>query len=207
MASIYVPPGGSGADVVIPAGAAIAVESFGSFQVVQLTVGSPNQPTQPVIIADVVGSALPASFTSSTFANGATVRVIASGNVDAYYEVGTSPVVKQFRSVKQVTPVALNASATATVAQLLGSSIITSTTAAAVAIATPTAAAIDAATSFALNEFLLIDVINTGGANAFTFTAGSGVTLVGNMAVALSSSGQFKLQKTAAGAFTLYRIG
>jgi hypothetical protein len=205
MASLIVPAGGS-IDVVIPAAAAIAVESFGSFQVVQMSVGSPNQPMQPVIIADVVGSAAPSSFTSSVFTNGATVRVIATGNLEVYYEVGTSPIVKQFRRVKQVTPTAFNATATATVAQLLASSIITSTTGAAVALTLPTATLTDAASSWAVGESLLFDIIVTG-ANALTVTTATGWTLVGNMVVATVTSAQFKLHKTAANTFTCYRIG
>jgi hypothetical protein len=206
MPALLVPAGGS-LDVVVPAASAIAVDcSGGGFQVLQLIAGAPHQPPQLVLLAESpAGSVVP--YVSSNFTNATTVRVQATGNVDCFYEVGTAPIVKYFKGeIKQSAPVAVNASATLTVAQLL-TGIITSTTAAAVTATLPTAAALDAATSFATTAAYEFDVINTGAANAFTIATATGWTLVGNMVVALSSSGKFRIHKTAAGAFSLYRLG
>jgi hypothetical protein len=74
----------------------------------------------------------------------------------------------------------------------------------------PTGTVLDAATTLAVNESFDFSVINTGASNAFTISVGGGVagcTLVGNMVVALSSSGRFRVRKTAAATYTIYRIG
>lgn len=110
----------------------------------------------------------------------------------------------------QATPGTLNATGTLTIALILGG-IVTSTTAAAVTATLDTGTITDAGLTG--NEAMAVDdcfewvAINTGGTNAFTVTASSGHTLVGNGAVALSSSGRFRTRKTAANTFVTYRIG
>lgn len=206
MPSILVPAGAS-ADVAIPASSAIAIDCLGGgFQLFQVIAGAPNQPAQLSLITEQPASST-TPYVSSTFASATTVRVVANGNIDCFYEVGTAPVVKRFRGeAKSTAPVAVNATATLTVAQLL-TGVITSTTAAAVSATLPTAAIFDAGTSFSVLDSLDFSVVNTGATNAFTVVTATGWTLVGNMAVALSSSGQFRIQKTAAGAFNLIRVG
>ena len=204
MPSLFVAPGGS-ADVVVPASSAIAVDCIGGgFQVFQLVAGAPNQPAQLNQLADIAAS-VTTQYVSPVFTSATTVRVIATGNVAAYYEVGTAPVVKRFRDeFKSTVPVAVNATATLTVAQML-TGVITSTTASAVSATLPTAAIFDAGSSWAALDAWDFVVVNTGATNAFTILTASGWTLIGNMAVALSSSGTFRVQKTAAGAFNLIR--
>jgi hypothetical protein len=60
---------------------------------------------------------------------------------------------------------------------------------------------------WAIDEAFDWSVINTGGANAFTVTAATGHTLVGNAVVALSSTGRFRTRKTASDTFVSYRVG
>ena len=55
-------------------------------------------------------------------------------------------------------------------------------------------------------EIPAIFIINTDGTNAATVTTNTGWALVGAMAVAHSTTGSFRARKTAAGAWTLYRI-
>lgn len=105
----------------------------------------------------------------------------------------------------QGAPATANTTATATAADLL-SGIITSTTAAAVAMTVPTGTLLDAAAGLAIGEAFDWSVIVTGATNALTVTAGAGHTLVGNMVVAASSSGRFRSRKTAANTFVTYRI-
>lgn len=105
----------------------------------------------------------------------------------------------------QGTPATQNATGTLTADQLL-TGIITSTTAAAVAATLPTGTLLDAAAGIAVDEAFDWSVINTGGANALTVGAGTGHTVVGNMVVALSSSGRFRSRKTAANTFVTYRL-
>lgn len=107
----------------------------------------------------------------------------------------------------QVTPGTLNATGTLTAALML-TGIVTSTTGAAVAATLDTAANLDTAFggNAPANTSFDFSVVNTGGANAFTVGTAAGWTLVGAMAVALSTSARFRARKTGAGAWTLYRI-
>lgn len=105
----------------------------------------------------------------------------------------------------QKAPVALDATGPLTAGGLLGG-IITSTTAAAVVGTLPTGALLDAAAGLGVDEAFDWAVINTGAANTFTVAAGTGHTVVGNMVVALSSSGEFRSRKTAADTFITYRL-
>lgn len=189
--------------LALTAGQKIAVQTQGEAQVLQ-EVGFPNYPTQLDLIQTVVNT----TYTSSAFASGATLTVNA-GAFPVFYDIGTDPVVGTDGNwQRQGDPTALNATGNLTVAMIM-SGIVTSTTAAAVTATPPTGTLIDGATQFAIGDSLDFSVINTGGANAFTISVGGGVagiTLVGNMAVAASSSGRFRVRKTAAATFTIYRL-
>lgn len=206
MPSLFIPAGGY-ADVAVPASSAIAVDCVGGgFQVYQLVAGSPNQPPQLVLLTDI-SAASTAPYVSSAFTSATTVRVQAIGNVDCFYEVGTAPVVKRFRGeAKSTLPVAVNASATLTVAQLL-TGVITSTTTSAPTNGTlPTGTIFDAGSTFAVLDTIDFSVVNTGATNAFVILTATGWTLIGSMTVALSTSAQFRIQKTAANTFNLIRL-
>lgn len=107
--------------------------------------------------------------------------------------------------VVQPAPVAVNTTATLTAAQLL-TGLITSTTAAAVTGTLPTGTLLDAAAGLEIDEAFDWYVINTGASNAFTIAAGTGHTIVGAAAVALSTSAHFRSRKTATNTFVTYRI-
>ncbi|MFN6251731.1 MAG: hypothetical protein ACK4Y5_06590 [Acetobacteraceae bacterium] len=200
--AFFVQPQGI-ATVLVPAGGSIAVFCQGQATVSRVST-SPNYPDQSVLLGTVNnGQVVFGSFTNAT-----TVTVEASGGVQTFYEVGTSPAVSQNRLSWQVqpTPGTLNASGTLSWA-LISSGIVTSTTAAAVTGTLPTGAVMDASSSFAVGDSVDFTVINTGATNAFTVAqAASGHTVVGNMTVALSSSGRFRTTKTAAATFVTYRL-
>ena len=106
----------------------------------------------------------------------------------------------------------LNATGTLTAANLTNG-IISSTAAAAVAATLPLATALDTAIPDAVaGDSFDFSVINTSGTPADTFTIGtaSGWTLVGSMVVTpvttVGASGRFRAAKTAAGAWTLFRL-
>lgn len=191
------------ATVTLAANESIAVYSQGYVDVSRL-LGFPNYPDQ----ISLIGSVNNTQAVFGPYASGATIILEASGGLEAQYEVGSAPVVKQDRreATYQVTPVAVNVTGTLTSANLLGG-IITSTTAAAVTGTLPTGALLDAASDFAIDEAFDWVVINTGATNAFTIAAGTGHTIVGSATVALSSSGNFRTRKTAASTFVTYRIG
>lgn len=190
--------------VAVPAGESIAVYSQG-YATVSRVVGFPNYPDQVAAVGTVNNS----QAVFGPYASGASIIIEATGGVEAQYEVGSAPVVKQDRreATVQPTPAAVNATATLTIGNLLGG-IITSTTAAAVTGTLPTGALTEAGSDFLVDEAFDWAVINTGGTNAFTVAqAATGHTVLGNMVVAANTSGNFRTRKTAASTFVTYRIG
>lgn len=201
--SLIVPPFGS-VDVVVPASGIITAFSQGAFQINQ-SVANVNVPSPFTLLTNQpAGAAAP--FTSSAFSAGAIVRIEASGGKEVSYDVGLAPATKLGRAITHqgVVVTAVNVSATLTLPQMTGG-VITSTTAAAVALTLPTGAVIDAASSWQIGEGLLWHVIATG-ANAATATASAGHTVVGTAAVATATSGNFLTVKTAAATYITYRV-
>lgn len=202
--ALFVPALATSADIVLPAGARLAAFSDSNYDVLQVGITGSLFPPMPVPLS--FNTANKDQLVTSTFASGATLRIVASGGADVFYSVGTDAVVQRNRSVSgwQSTPGVLNATGALTSAMIL-SGIVTSTTGAAVAGTLPTAAVLDLANSFAIGESFEFTVIATG-ANAFTVTTAAGWTLVGVMAVATVTSGTFRALKTAAGAYSLFRL-
>lgn len=105
----------------------------------------------------------------------------------------------------QPEPVAINATATATAAQLL-SRQITSTTAAAVALTLPTVVSLAAAinggaasrngTKLQVGSAFDVVIVNTGGANSLTMTTNTGWTLVGEAVVVADTSAIYQVRFT-----------
>lgn len=170
-------------------------------------------------------------FLSSTVSNGTvtltpgssydTVRLEA-GTEKVYYLAGSSPVlsVKKMNSVDlstpQGAPAAATVSATLTAANLTAGIITVNQGASgATAQTLPLATAVDTALPDAAIgysfDFSVIN-ISTDAAEDCTMTTNTGWTLVGSMVVASNaaatdkSAGRFKARKTAAGAWTLYRL-
>lgn len=201
MSSKIAYPLGGGADITIPAAESIAVFTVGSAEV-RRVVGYPHQPDSEEIVGTVVGG----QTVFGPYASGATIRILPNSGSPALYQVGTAPVViEQYASQLQADPVAVNVTGAVSAAAILGG-IVTSTTAAAVAGTVPTGTVMDAATELVIGDSVDWSVIATG-ANAFTVTAASGHTLVGDAVVASGTSGLFRTRKTAANTFITYRIG
>jgi hypothetical protein len=106
----------------------------------------------------------------------------------------------------QGTPGTLNATGTLTAALMLAG-IVTTTSAAAVAATLDIATNLDTAVGASAPNNTAFDfsIINTG-PNTLTVGTASGWTLVGTMTVLTVVSGRFRARKTAAGAWTLYRL-
>lgn len=191
------------ATITLTAGQKIAIRTQGEAQVFQ-QVGFPNYPDQLDLLATVTSG----NYTSSAFANGATV-VVNAGAFPVLYDVGTDATVGEGGDWQvQGAPNALDATGNLTAAMMLGG-LVTSVTTAAVVATPPTGTVLDAATQLAVNDSFNFSVINTGASNTFTISVGGGVagcTLVGNMVVGTTSSGQFRVRKTAAATYTIYRI-
>ena len=108
----------------------------------------------------------------------------------------------------QPTPTSKATGATLTVAELQ-TRIITVTSANAVALTLPTGTLMDGGmpAGIAVNESFDWTIINLGSASgAVTITAGTGHTVVGNMVVAISTSGNFRSRRTAANTWVTYRL-
>ena len=195
MANIVYPFGN--ATVSVAASGSLAVYTRDSAKVYQVNT-SANYPASNSLLGTVTnGETVFGPFTS------ATTLIVEAKASHAYYETGVAP--KTGMSPSQATPTAVDATGAVSAAALLGG-IVTSTTAAAVAGTIPTGTVMDAATELAIGDYFDWCVINTGAANAFTVTAATGHTIVGNAVIAAVSSGHFRTVKTAAATFVTYHI-
>lgn len=192
--------GGLGVEIQVPATESIAIYTNGIAKVYR-QLGYPNLPEK----FSHIGTVTRGQSVFGPYSSGAVI-MIDTDEAGALYQVGTDPVVTEFKGFRlQGTPGILNATGTLTAAMIL-SGIVTSTTAAAVAATLDTGTVLDAASEFAIGDSFDWAAIATG-ANTFTVTASSGHTIVGSGAVTTGTSGLFRTRKTAANTFVTYRIG
>lgn len=207
--------GGGRVSVTLTATQKIAVASQGAVQVYR-TSGFANYPDASTLIGTVING----QTVFGTFTGGATIIIDAGGGLPTFYEVGTDPIVKQGRVANgvQVTPNAETTAATLTATEILtGLVTVTHTAGATQAYTLPTGTLLDAASTFAVDEYFDWTVINLSAAAAdtATITAGTDHTVVGTMICqsAHSSTGlihgnalRLRTRKTAANTFVSYRI-
>jgi hypothetical protein len=189
--------------VTVPAGEKIAVQAFSPASVFQ-EVGFPNFPDSQDLLTVVENT----TYVSPAFTN-ATIVTIQAGASGANYAVGTAPTISNNGNWQpQPAPanIADGGSMAATAANLL-TSIITATPTASRDIQLPTGAALDAATEWAIADSFDFSVI-TLAAFALTLTVNTGVTIVGGPATGAASgaAARFRIRKTAADTFVVYRI-
>lgn len=135
------------------------------------------------------------------FSAGANLWAVATNGTERFRFTETGVQV-----INQGAPVAVNTTATLTVANLQAG-IITSTTAAAVTGTLPTGTLTEAGFTAVYTNFAFEwVVINTGATNTFTVAAGTDHTLVGSGAVAANSAVRFLTRRTAANTFVSYRV-
>jgi len=207
--------GGGRVSVTLTATQKIAVASQGLVNVYR-TSGFVNYPDQTSLLGTVING----QTVFGTYTGGATIIVDASGGLSAQYEVGTDPIVKQWRTDNgiQPDPTAKTVAVTLTAAELLTTIITGTHTAGATAAYTlPTGTLLDAAASFDTNEYFDWSLINLSAATAdtITVTAGTAHTIVGNPIVQSANastggiygnSARWRTRKTAANTFVSYRI-
>jgi hypothetical protein len=187
--------------LTIPATESIAVRSLGGPVQVYQVVGYPNVPSTKSLIGTVSAGS---ETVFGAYASGATIELEASEG-GAKYAIGVGPKVGYDGFIKeQAAPGALNATGTLTVA-MMATGIVTSTAGAAVVATFDTGTVIDAALDLAIGEAFDFSVIVTG-ANTFTLTAATGVTIVGDAVVAANGSSTVRMRKTAANTFVCYRL-
>ena len=121
------------------------------------------------------------------------------------YQVGDGNVGEAILFV-QGAPTAVAAAATMTPAELANGLFVFNGTAGSLTL--PTVALVEADISSATKVNAAFDffIVNTDGADAVTLAVGTGWTIVGAAAVALSTSAHFRARKTGDGTWTAYRI-
>ena len=191
------------ATVTVPAGQKIAIQSFSPANVFQ-EVGFPNFPDSQDLLTVVDN----ATYISSAFTN-ATNVTIQAGASGVLYSVGAAPQINNngnWQNQPAPANIADGASMAMTAAELL-TSIVTATPTASRNIQLPTAATLEAATVFAIDDSFDFSLI-TLAAFALTITVNTGVTIVGGAATGAGSgsAARFRLRKTAANTFIVYRI-
>ena len=190
--------------VTVPAGEKIAVQAFSPANVFQ-EVGFPNFPDSQDLLQVVENT----TYVSGAFTN-ATIVTIQAGASGALYAVGVSPVITNDGNWQlQGAPgnVADGGSMIATAADVL-TGIVTATPTTTRSIQLPLGTDLDLATEWAIDQAFDFSVI-TLAAFALTITVNTGVTIVGSAATAATSgaSARFRVRKTAADTFVVYRIG
>lgn len=187
-------------EVTIPASAKLSAFSKSSAKIYKKAL-YPNQAPSTTLFKVLAADEKYASAAVSA----ATTFVIEAGASEVLVNYGTDATVVERRAYQdQPAPVALNATGALTAAAV-ASGIVTSTTAAAVTGTLPTGTVLDAAFNMDIGESIDFSVIATG-ANAFTVAVDTGVTAVGTLVVATVTSGLFRLRKTAAETYIIYRL-
>jgi hypothetical protein len=189
--------------VTVPAGEKIAVQAYSPASVFQ-EVGYPNFPESQDLLTVVENT----TYVSAAFTN-ATNVTIQAGASGAFYSTGTAPTIGNdgnWQSQPAPANIADGGSMVMTAAELL-TSIVTATPTTGRNIQLPTAAALEAATVFAIDDSFDFSVI-TLAAFALTITVNTGVTIVGSAATGAGSgsAARFRIRKTAANTFVVYRI-
>lgn len=214
---IKIPAFGGKQDILVPSGSKIAIGSYGDGKAsIYYKSGPGNGNPDTYYLQQTLQNA---EVTLGTFTADRYVQIEA-GSDDVFYAVGTAPVLT-FLSPKiaarvQAAATAKTVSATLTAAEILAGLITVNQGAGAASTLTlPLATAMDTALpDFAADmavDFSLIN-ISTVAAEDAAIATNTGWTLVGNMDVASNaaatdkSAGRFRARKTAAGAWTLYRL-
>ncbi len=127
-------------------------------------------------------------------------------NGNGGYQIGDGNLTEA-RLIIQSAPTALTAAATLTPAQLANGLITVVLAGGAANITLPTVADLELVVSSAkVNSAFDFTIINTDASAAGTLVVGTGWTIVGAAAVAVTSSGRFRARKTGDGAWTAYRV-
>jgi hypothetical protein len=121
------------------------------------------------------------------------------------YQIGAGNA-SEAQLIVQAAPTALTAGATATAAQLANGLFTFNGTAGNLQL--PTVSDLEAGIPNAVKVNAAFDffIVNTDAADAITLTTGTGWTIVGAAAVALSTSAHWRARKTGEGAWTAYRL-
>lgn len=132
---------------------------------------------------------------------------MALASIGGGYQLGDGNVNEALLEV-QSAPGATTATSYTFTAADLSNGLFTSTNASAVTLTLPTVAVLEALfVNAKVNSSFDFAIINLGSASgAATVTTATGWTLVGSMAVAITTSARFRARKTGDAAWALYRV-
>lgn len=122
------------------------------------------------------------------------------------YQIGDGNTAEIYMGV-QTAPQTATGTTTLTTIQVNGGLLVANPSATAATYTTPTGAQLDAALANAkIDSTFELRVVNLGTASgAITFSGGTGVTIVGNAVVAVTSSAQLLWRRTADNTWVVYR--
>jgi hypothetical protein len=168
-------------------------------------VGYPNFPETNDLLSVVENT----TYVSAAFSAAATV-IIQAGASGAYYSVGVAPDINNngnWQPQGAPSNIADGGAMIATAAEVL-TGIITATPTSGRSVQLPTGANLDLATEWAIGDSFDFSII-TLAAFALTITVNTGVTIVGSAATAGTAGAvaRFRVRKTAADTFIVYRVG
>lgn len=122
------------------------------------------------------------------------------------YQIGDGNVAEIYMGV-QTAPQTATGTTTLTTIQVNGGLLVANPSTSAATYTTPTGAQLDAALANAKTDSTFeLRVVNLGtSSGAITFSGGTGVTIVGNAVVAVTSSAQLLWRRTADNTWVVYR--
>lgn len=122
------------------------------------------------------------------------------------YQIGDGNTAEIYMGV-QTAPQTATGTTTLTTIQVNGGLLVANPSTSAATYTTPTGAQLDAALANAKTDSTFeLRVVNLGtGSGAITFSGGTGVTIVGNAVVAVTSSAQLLWRRTADSTWVVYR--
>lgn len=144
------------------------------------------------------------SSTTGAIKNAGGLGVAKAAYIGTQLNVGTTVIMGQIAPTNSNTDPAVKA----TMATSMLNGILTATPAGAIAYTLPTGTEMQTAagTTIGIDQSIDFSLINIGAGGIITVTAAASFTIVGLATVAPNTSAQFRIRKTAANTFVLYRM-
>lgn len=143
-------------------------------------------------------------YTSDAFTVDTVIEVSGGTQLPVLYSVGTSPIIPALTLLIQRDPATFDTAGTLAPSDIF-TRIIVSNNAGPITVDVPAGADLDAASTFAVNDFVDWKFLNAG-AGTITLAPSAGHTIVGGLTTAAGNTSRYRTRKTAADTFVSYRI-
>ena len=198
MSTVRLGSGGT-TKIVVPYGAKIMIKTNGTAKISYGSFPVATMPERYTLNSTLIG----ATTTLGTFTSDKHI-MIESVDGEVLYTIAATPYLLDKKET--ITASTVSASATISMAQLLGKVLVQSTSAGAKGMTLPTADVIVAAVpEVGIGEAIPVYQIATSSAGASTLSVASGITAVGST-VATTTGASYRLTKISAAAFKLLRV-